>query len=45
MTFLIQWLQEFVATLFASDPPVDPLDGLSPRERADLPAHHPLCDG
>ncbi len=34
----------WLASLFASTQPRDPLDAMSPQELADLPVHHPLHD-
>lgn len=35
----------WLAPLFEAEPPHDPLRGMSPRELADLPVHHPRLDG
>lgn len=38
-TFML--VRRFLLGLFESETPSDPLSGMSPRELADLPVHHP----
>lgn len=38
-------LRRWLLDLLEPVPAPDPLDRLSPLERADLPAHHPATDG
>lgn len=37
-------LRDWLSRLAPPEAVADPLAGLSPRDWADLPAHHPLCD-
>lgn len=44
MDKILNTLQRWLHTLFATNRPHDPLAGLTQRELADLPATHPLRD-
>lgn len=44
MSIIKQWLSGFFATLLSSDCAPADTDGMSVRDWADLPVHHPVRD-